>query len=40
LLSCHRTDDPDDGAKGDHFRSGGAGDGAGEGADVLEDGSA
>ena len=28
-LRSRRPDDPDDGAKGDHFRSGGAGDGAG-----------
>jgi hypothetical protein len=36
-LRSRRPDDPDDGANGDHFRSGGAGDGvgAGEGAGVL-----
>jgi hypothetical protein len=32
--SSWRPHDPDDGAKGDHFRSGGAGDGVGEGADA------
>jgi hypothetical protein len=31
-LRSRRSDDPDDGAKGDHFRSGGAGAGAGAGA--------
>jgi hypothetical protein len=31
-LRSRRPDDPGDGAKGDHFRSSGAGDGAGEGA--------
>jgi hypothetical protein len=30
-LRSRRPNDPDDGAKGDHFRSGGAGVGAGEG---------
>jgi hypothetical protein len=31
-LRSRRSDDPDDGAEGDHFRSGGAGAGVGDGA--------
>ena len=34
-LRSRRPDDPNDGAKRDHFSSGGAGDGAGEGAGLA-----